>query len=153
MGLLFALRSQIITCIILQRTSTNNNHPKVAESEIIRTNHLGFTKSLFKQYSQQLDLTNNHYPAESVFNFYVNEKITDFLRRPVDIESVRENFYTELIQHTSLLQNYSFAPIIREINQEIERYIQQQFPITYTDKGKEKLQTPAVTSRGVQLSM
>ncbi|KAG9294245.1 hypothetical protein G9A89_021604 [Geosiphon pyriformis] len=31
-----------------QRTSTNNNYPKVAESEIIRTNHLGFTKSLFQ---------------------------------------------------------------------------------------------------------
>ncbi|KAG9306174.1 hypothetical protein G9A89_016078 [Geosiphon pyriformis] len=54
-------------------------------------------KTAFTTYSQQLDLTNNYYPVESVFNFYINEKITDFLGRPVNIESARKNFYTELI--------------------------------------------------------
>ncbi|KAG9286838.1 hypothetical protein G9A89_012388 [Geosiphon pyriformis] len=143
MGLLFNSTAEIITCIILQKTSTDNTKPKVTESEIIGTNHLGFAKSLFQQYSQQLSLNNNHYPVESAFNFYINERITDFLRRPVNIESVRENFYSELIQHTNLPKNHSFAPIIREINQEIERYTQKTFPITYQDKGKGKLQTPA----------
>ncbi|KAG9303331.1 hypothetical protein G9A89_013657 [Geosiphon pyriformis] len=38
----------------------------------------------------------------------------------------------------------------REINQIIERYIQQQFPITYADKGKGRLQTPAVTLKQIQ---
>ncbi|KAG9291560.1 hypothetical protein G9A89_021979 [Geosiphon pyriformis] len=132
------------------KTSTNNNHPKVAESEIIRANHLGFAKFLFQQYSQQLELNNNYFPAESAFNFYINDKITDCLRGTVNIESARENFYTELFQHTSLSRNYSFTPIIREINQTIERYTQQQFPITYADKGKGRLQTPAVTSKQIQ---
>ncbi|KAG9287639.1 hypothetical protein G9A89_023989 [Geosiphon pyriformis] len=123
--------------------STNNNHPKVAESEIIGANHLGFAKSLFQQYNQQLELNNNHFPAESAFNFYVNDKITDCLGETVNIEFARKNFYTELFQHTSLPKNYSFTSIIREINQTIEKYTQQQFPITYTDKDKERLQTPA----------
>ncbi|KAG9290259.1 hypothetical protein G9A89_022235 [Geosiphon pyriformis] len=135
---------------LVARTSTNHNHPKVAESEIIGANHLGFTKSLFQQYSQQLRLNNNYFPVESVFNFYVNNKITDCLRETVNIEATRENFYTELFQHTSLPRNYSFAPIIREINQTIERYTQQQFSITYADKGKERLQTPAVTLKQIQ---
>ncbi|KAG9286383.1 hypothetical protein G9A89_014549 [Geosiphon pyriformis] len=129
--------------IILQKTSTINNHPKVAESEIIGTNHLEFAKVLFQQYSQQLGLNNNHFPVESAFNFYVNNKITNCLGGTVNIESARENFYTELFQHTSLPKNYSFAPIIREINQTIKRYTQQQFPITYADKGKGRLQIPA----------
>ncbi|KAG9300773.1 hypothetical protein G9A89_023571 [Geosiphon pyriformis] len=116
--------------IILQRTSTNNTKPK---------------------YSQQLGLNNNHYLAELAFNFYINEKITDFLGRPVNIESARENFYSELIQHTNLPRNHSFAPIIRKINQEIKRYTQKTFPITYQDKGKEKLQTPAVIPKGIQI--
>ncbi|KAG9305840.1 hypothetical protein G9A89_006251 [Geosiphon pyriformis] len=88
MSLLFDLR--------LQRTGTNNHHLKVAESEIIGANHLGFAKALFQQYSQQLGLNNNHYSTESAFNFYVNDKITDCLRRTVNIEAARENFYTEL---------------------------------------------------------
>ncbi|KAG9285804.1 hypothetical protein G9A89_013229 [Geosiphon pyriformis] len=103
------------------------------------------------QYSQQLGLNNNYYPAESAFNFYVNERITDFLGRPVDIELARENFYSELIQHTNLPRNHSFALIIREINQEIKRYTQRTFPITYQDKGKRRLQTPAVTPKGIQI--
>ncbi|KAG9290075.1 hypothetical protein G9A89_010381 [Geosiphon pyriformis] len=45
----------------------------------------------------------------------------------------------------------SFVPIIKKINQTIERYTQQQFFITYTDKGKEKLQTPTVMSKEIQL--
>ncbi|KAG9292937.1 hypothetical protein G9A89_016299 [Geosiphon pyriformis] len=150
MSLLFDLRPQIITCIILQRTSAINNHSKVTESEIIETNHLGFAKSLFQQYSQQLKLNNNHFPAESVFNFYINDKITDCLEETVNIKSARENFYTELFQHTSLPKNYSFAPIIREINQIIKRYTQQQFPITYANKDKERLQTPGITPKQIQ---
>ncbi|KAG9306548.1 hypothetical protein G9A89_004745 [Geosiphon pyriformis] len=138
------------TTINLKRSLTINNHPKVAESEIIGTNHLEFAKSLFQQYSQQLGLNNNHFPAELVFNFYVNNKITECLRGTVNIEAARENFYTELFQHTSLSKNYSFVSIIREINQTIEKYTQQQFSITYADKGKERLQTPAVTLKQIQ---
>ncbi|KAG9307136.1 hypothetical protein G9A89_016964 [Geosiphon pyriformis] len=108
------------------RISTNNNHPK---------------------YSQQLGLNNNHFLAKSTFNFYINNKITDCLGGTIKIESTRENFYTELFQHTSLSRNYSFAPIIRKINQTIEKYTQQQFPITYADKGKGRLQTPAKKTR------
>ncbi|KAG9293964.1 hypothetical protein G9A89_019302 [Geosiphon pyriformis] len=123
----------------------------LAESEIIGANHLGFTKFLFQKYSQQLGLNNNHYPAKSAFNYYVNDKITDYLGETINIESARENFYTELFQHTSLPRNHSFIPIIREINQTIERYVQQQFPITYTDKDKGRLQIPAVMPKGIQL--
>ncbi|KAG9288189.1 hypothetical protein G9A89_020495 [Geosiphon pyriformis] len=89
--------------------------------------------------------------AKSAFNFYVNNKITKCLGGTVNIEAVRENFYTELFQHTNLPRNYSFAPIIKEINQIIERYTQQQFPITYTDKDKGRLQTPAVMPKEIQL--
>ncbi|KAG9292983.1 hypothetical protein G9A89_016345 [Geosiphon pyriformis] len=99
---------------------------------------------------QQLGLNNNHFPVESAFNFYVNDNITDCLGGTVNIESTRENFYTELFQHTSLLRNYSFVPIIRKINQTIKRYTQQQFSITYADKGKVRLQTPAVTPKQIQ---
>ncbi|KAG9284339.1 hypothetical protein G9A89_023596 [Geosiphon pyriformis] len=134
-----------------ERTSTNKNKPKVAESENIGANHLGFTKFLFQQYSQQLELNSNHYPAKSVFNFYVNDKITKFLRGTINIETARENFYTELFQHTNLPRNYNFAPIIRKINQTIEKYTQQQFPITYTDKSKGRLQTLAVMPKEIQL--
>ncbi|KAG9301475.1 hypothetical protein G9A89_006572 [Geosiphon pyriformis] len=144
-SLLFNSTAKIIT-------SPTKHYPKVAESEIIGTNHLGFVKSLFQQYSQQLGLNNNHYPAESAFNFYVNERITNFLGRSVDIELAIKNFYSELIQHTNLPRNHSFTPIIRKINQEIERYTQRTFPITYQDKGKGKLQTPAVTPKGIQIS-
>ncbi|KAG9293578.1 hypothetical protein G9A89_005581 [Geosiphon pyriformis] len=143
------LTIDLIIDLIIDLNNTNTNHPKVAESEIIEANYLGFTKFLFQQYSQQLRLNNNHFPAESVFNFYINNKITDCLGRTINIESTRENFYTELFQHTSLPRNYSFAPIIRKINQTIERYTQQ-FSITYTDKGKGKLQTPAVTPKQIQ---
>ncbi|KAG9306649.1 hypothetical protein G9A89_004196 [Geosiphon pyriformis] len=138
-------------CAPSYRTTTNKNKPKVAKSENIGANHLGFTKFLFQQYSQQLGLNSNYYPAESVFNFYVNDKITECLGGTVNIEAVRENFYTELFQHTNLPRNYSFAPIIKEINQTIKRYTQQQFPITYADKGKKRLQTPAVTPKEIQL--
>ncbi|KAG9286102.1 hypothetical protein G9A89_022779 [Geosiphon pyriformis] len=100
---------------------------------------------------QQLGLNSNHYPAESAFNFYINNKITECLGGTVNIKAARENFYTELFQHTNLPKNYSFTPIIREINQTIERYTQQQFPITYVDKSKRKLQTPAVTPKEIQL--
>ncbi|KAG9289701.1 hypothetical protein G9A89_014436 [Geosiphon pyriformis] len=123
-------------------TSTDNTKPKVAESEIIGTNHLGFAKSLFQQYSQQLGLNNNHYSAELAFNFYVNKRITNFLGRPRKFL-----FRTD---PTYQLTN-SFAPIIREINQEIERYTQKTFSITYQNKGKRKLQTPAVTPKGIQI--
>ncbi|KAG9286444.1 hypothetical protein G9A89_014610 [Geosiphon pyriformis] len=133
------------------RTSTNKNKPKVAESENIGANHLEFAKSLFQQYNQQLGLNSNHYPAKSAFNFYINDKITECLGGTVNIEAARENFYTELFQHTNLPRNYSFTPIIKEINQTIKRYTQQQFPITYADKDKERLQTPAVMPKEIQL--
>ncbi|KAG9307531.1 hypothetical protein G9A89_000010 [Geosiphon pyriformis] len=136
--------------VVKVRTSTNNNHLKVAESEIIRANHIRFAKFLFQQYSQQLELNNNHFPAELAFNFYINDKITDCLKEIVNIESASENFYTELFQHTSLPRNYSFTSIIREINQTIERYTQQQFPITYVNKGKRRLQTPTVILKQIQ---
>ncbi|KAG9296229.1 hypothetical protein G9A89_014821 [Geosiphon pyriformis] len=146
------LKKKFDEIVIPEENSINNNHSKVAESEIIRANHLGFAKFLFQQYSQQLGLNNNHFPAESVFNFYINDKITDCLGGIVNIESARENFYTELFQHTSLPRNYSFTPIIREINQTIEKYTQQQFSITYANKGKRRLQTPAVTPKQIQPS-
>ncbi|KAG9295153.1 hypothetical protein G9A89_006134 [Geosiphon pyriformis] len=121
--------------IILQRTSTNNTKPKVAKSEIIGANHLGFAKFLFQHYS---------------FNFYINEKISSLLGTPVNTESARETFYKELIQNTNLPTNHNFASIITEINKEIEHHTQQRYPITYTSKGKEKLQTPAVIPRKLQ---
>ncbi|KAG9301918.1 hypothetical protein G9A89_020962 [Geosiphon pyriformis] len=109
-----------------------------------------YTK-LWHQQEQIKRLNSNYYPAESAFNFYINDKITKCLGGTVNIKAAKENFYTELFQHINLPRNYSFAPIIREINQTIERYTQQQFPITYTDKGKGRLQTPAVTSKEIQL--
>ncbi|KAG9304856.1 hypothetical protein G9A89_000769 [Geosiphon pyriformis] len=85
-------------------------------------------------------LNSNHYPAESAFNFYVNNKITECLEGTVNIKAARENFYTKLFQHTNLPRNYSFAPIIRKINQIIKRYTQQQFPIIYTNKDKKRIE-------------
>ncbi|KAG9307139.1 hypothetical protein G9A89_016967 [Geosiphon pyriformis] len=108
-----------------QKTSTNPNL-NVAELENIGANHLEFVKSLFQQYSQQLGLNSNYYPAESAFNFYVNDRITECLGGTVNIEAARENFYTELFQHTNLPRNYN--------------------------KGKGRIQTPAATPKGIQLS-
>ncbi|KAG9299913.1 hypothetical protein G9A89_009641 [Geosiphon pyriformis] len=129
--------------IILQKTSTNNTKPKVAESEIIEANHLRFAKSLFQHYCQYLGLNHNHISAESAFNFYINKKISFLLGTPVNTESARETFYKELIQNTNLSTNHNFASIITEINKEIEYHTQQRYPITYASKGKGKLQTPA----------
>ncbi|KAG9297767.1 hypothetical protein G9A89_011282 [Geosiphon pyriformis] len=136
MSVLFDLRLQTIT---------------LAESESIGANHLGFTKSLFQYYCQHLGLNYNHISAESAFNFYVNKKIAYLLSTSVNIESARETFYNKLIQNTSLPTNHNFASIITEINKEIEYHIQQRYPITYASKGKEKLQTPAVTPQKIQL--
>ncbi|KAG9284360.1 hypothetical protein G9A89_023617 [Geosiphon pyriformis] len=120
-----------------EQTSTDNTKPKVAESEIIKANHLGFTKSLFQHYS---------------FNFYVNEKISSLLGTPVNTESTRETFYKELIQNTNLPTNHNFASIITKINKEIEHHTQQRYSITYASKGKGKLQTPVVIPRKLQPS-
>ncbi|KAG9300170.1 hypothetical protein G9A89_010580 [Geosiphon pyriformis] len=139
-----------VTGIILQRTSTDNTKPKVAESEIIGANHLRFTKSLFQHYCQYLGLNHNHISTESAFNFYVNEKISSLLGTPVNTESARETFYKELIQNTNLPTNHNFASIITKINKEIKHHTQQRYPITYASKGKRKLQTPAVTPRKIQ---
>ncbi|KAG9291678.1 hypothetical protein G9A89_022097 [Geosiphon pyriformis] len=125
--------------IILQRTSTDNTKPKVAESEIIGANHLGFAKSLFQHYCQYL-----------AFNFYVNEKISFLLETSVNTESARETFYKKLIQNTNLLTNHNFASIITEINKEIEYHTQQRYPITYASKSKGKLQISTVTLRKIQ---
>ncbi|KAG9306625.1 hypothetical protein G9A89_004822 [Geosiphon pyriformis] len=77
-----------ITQIILEkeRTSTDNTKPKVAESENIEANHLGFAKFLFQHYCQYLGLNHNHIFAESVFNFYINEKISSLLETPINKE-------------------------------------------------------------------
>ncbi|KAG9294226.1 hypothetical protein G9A89_021585 [Geosiphon pyriformis] len=125
-----------ITTESLKPAPTNKS--TVAESESIGANHLGFAKSLFQHYS------------ESAFNFYVNEKIAYLLGTPVNTESARETFYHKLIQNTSLLTNHNFASIITKINKEIKHYIQQRYPITYTSKGKGKLQTLAVTLQWIQ---
>ncbi|KAG9293760.1 hypothetical protein G9A89_019097 [Geosiphon pyriformis] len=101
-----------------QKTSTDNTKPKVAESEIIGANHLGFISSL--------------------------------LGTPVNTKSARETFYKELIQNTNLSTNHNFASIIIEINKEIKHHTEQRYPITYASKGKEKLQTPAVTPQKIQ---
>ncbi|KAG9301423.1 hypothetical protein G9A89_018095 [Geosiphon pyriformis] len=134
----------------LQRTSTNKHHPKVAESENIGANHLGFAKFLFQHYCQHLGLNYNHISAKSVFNFYVNEKISFLLETPMNTESARETFYRELIQNTNLPTNHNFASIITEINKEIEHHTQQRYPITYASKGKGKPQTPVVISKKIQ---
>ncbi|KAG9287933.1 hypothetical protein G9A89_017528 [Geosiphon pyriformis] len=109
--------------IILQRTSTNNNHPKVAESEIIGTNHLEFAKFLFQQYSQQLGLTNNYYPVESAFNFYINKKITNFFGRPTNPNSdIINQLYLPLI----IKINLPPIPPITEQQQQPQSLLQQQ---------------------------
>ncbi|KAG9286640.1 hypothetical protein G9A89_007767 [Geosiphon pyriformis] len=69
---------------------------------------------------------------------------------PVNTESARETFYKKLIQNTNLPTNHNFTSIITKINKEIEHHTQQRYPITYVSKGKEKLQTPAVTPRKIQ---
>ncbi|KAG9284633.1 hypothetical protein G9A89_004675 [Geosiphon pyriformis] len=125
-------------------------HPKVAESESIGANHLGFVKSLFQHYCQHLGLNPNHILVESAFNFYVNERIAYLLGTATNTELARETFYNELIQNSSLPTNYNFTSIITEINKKIEHYIQQRYPIIYASKGKRKLQTPAVTLQRIQ---
>ncbi|KAG9306623.1 hypothetical protein G9A89_004820 [Geosiphon pyriformis] len=128
-----ALSTKLQICYSLtipKESSCQQYHPNVAESKIIGVNYLGFAKSLFQQYSQQLGLNSNYYLTESAFNYYINNKITDCLRGTVNID---------------------FTPIITEINQTIERYMQQQFPITYADKGKRKIQTPTATLKGIQV--
>ncbi|KAG9283970.1 hypothetical protein G9A89_005477 [Geosiphon pyriformis] len=40
---------------------------------------------------------------------------------------------------------------LSEINREIEKYTKQRFPITFADKGKGRLQTPAETPKQIQL--
>ncbi|KAG9291630.1 hypothetical protein G9A89_022049 [Geosiphon pyriformis] len=126
-----------------RKTSTDNTKPKVTKSENIETNHLEFAKSLFQHYCQYLGLNHNHISTESVFNFYVNEKISSLLKTPVNTESARETFYKELIQNTNLSTNHNFTSIITEINKEIKHHTQQRYPITYASKGKGKLQIPA----------
>ncbi|KAG9289698.1 hypothetical protein G9A89_014433, partial [Geosiphon pyriformis] len=121
-----------------------------AESENIEANHLRFVKSLFQHYCQHLELNHNYISVESAFNFYVNKRIAYLLRTPINIESAREAFYSELIQNTNLPTYHNFASIIMEINKEIEHYTQQRYPITYASNGKGKLQTPAVTLKRIQ---
>ncbi|KAG9290891.1 hypothetical protein G9A89_011041 [Geosiphon pyriformis] len=69
---------------------------------------------------------------------------------PMNTESARKTFYKKLIQNTNLPTNHNFASIITKINKEIEHHTQQRYPITYTSKGKRKLQTPAVTPQKIQ---
>ncbi|KAG9289715.1 hypothetical protein G9A89_014450 [Geosiphon pyriformis] len=149
--LLFDLKPQIIIYIILQRTSTNNTIQTVAESEETGTNHLRFVKFLFQHYYTYLELTNNSWPTESAFNCYVNERIVYHLEDQEDPESAFNNFFSELLQSTAFSQNYLFAPLITEINQEIKKYTKQRFLITFANKGKGRLKTPARTPKQIQL--
>ncbi|KAG9302366.1 hypothetical protein G9A89_011416, partial [Geosiphon pyriformis] len=133
------------------RTSTNKHHLKVAELENIGVNHLRFMKSLFQHYCQHLELNHNHISAESAFNFYINKKIFSLLGTSVNTKAARKTFYRELIQNTNLPTNHNFVSIITKINKEIEHHTQQRYPITYVSKGKEKLQTLAITPKKIQL--
>ncbi|KAG9292975.1 hypothetical protein G9A89_016337 [Geosiphon pyriformis] len=91
------------------------------------------------------------WPTESAFNCYVNERIIYHLEDQRDLESVFNNFFSELLQSTTLLQNYLFAPLITEINRKIEKYTKQRFSITFADKRKRRLQTPTETPKQIQL--
>ncbi|KAG9286997.1 hypothetical protein G9A89_022961 [Geosiphon pyriformis] len=106
----------------------------VAESEEIETNHLEFAKSLFQHYYTYLGLTNNSWPTKSAFNCYINERIVYHLEGQGDPEFIFNNFFSELLQSTTLSQNYLFR-----------------FPITFVNKGKGRLQTPAETPKQIQL--
>ncbi|KAG9288617.1 hypothetical protein G9A89_006718 [Geosiphon pyriformis] len=123
----------------------------VAESEEIGTNYLGFAKSLFQYYHTHLELTNNSWPTELAFNCYVNERIVYHLRDQRNPEFTFNNFFSELLQSTTLPQNYLFALLITEINRKIEKYTKQRFLITFADKDKGRLQTPAGTPKQIQL--
>ncbi|KAG9295051.1 hypothetical protein G9A89_017845 [Geosiphon pyriformis] len=69
-----------------QRTSTNNNHPKVAELEIIRANHLGFAKFLYTQ--QQFPFTYADKDKERLQTPVVTpKKIQSFTRKKTKVES------------------------------------------------------------------
>ncbi|KAG9295792.1 hypothetical protein G9A89_009021 [Geosiphon pyriformis] len=96
--------------------------------------------------SQKLD-----WPTESAFNCYINKRIVYYLGGQEDPEPTFNNFFSELLQSTTLPQNYLFAPLITEINREIEKYTKQKFPITFVDKDKRRLQTPAGTPKQIQL--
>ncbi|KAG9294680.1 hypothetical protein G9A89_008159 [Geosiphon pyriformis] len=133
------------TSITSIRTAPTIIIQTVAKSEEIETNHLGFAKFLFQHYYTYFGLTNNSWPTESVFNCYVNKKIVYHLGGQGDLKSAFNNFFNELLQSITLPQNYLFAPLITEINREIEKYTKQRFLITFADKGKERLQTPAET--------
>ncbi|KAG9285972.1 hypothetical protein G9A89_022648 [Geosiphon pyriformis] len=143
-------RYKTFRLITLMQITFSTKLQVLAESENIEANHLRFAKFLFQHYCQHLGLIHNYISAKSAFNFYVNERIVYLLETSMNIESVRETFYNELIQNTSLSTNYNFASIITEINKEIEHHTQQRYPITYTSKDKGKLQTPAVTSQKIQ---
>ncbi|KAG9294177.1 hypothetical protein G9A89_021536 [Geosiphon pyriformis] len=144
MDLLFDLRPQIII--------SPTNKSTVAESKSIGANHLRFTKFLFQHYCQHLGLNHNQILAESVFNFYVNEKIAYLLRTSVNTESAKETFYHKLIQNTSLSTNYNFASIITEINKEIEHCTQQRYPITYATVTPKQIQPPTKKKTRVESS-
>ncbi|KAG9300095.1 hypothetical protein G9A89_018372 [Geosiphon pyriformis] len=130
----------IESLFIIQRTQ-----PKPSDNNTFKT-------SSTERTSTDNTKPKNHISTKSAFNFYVNEKISSLLGTPVNTESARETFYKELIQNTNLSTNHNFASIITEINKEIEHHTQQRYPITYANKGKGKLQTPAVTPRKIQPS-
>ncbi|KAG9301873.1 hypothetical protein G9A89_004552 [Geosiphon pyriformis] len=65
----------------LWRISTNNTKPKVAESETIGANHLGFAKFLFQHYCQYLELNHNYISTKSAFNFYINKEIEHYIQQ------------------------------------------------------------------------
>ncbi|KAG9302592.1 hypothetical protein G9A89_007296 [Geosiphon pyriformis] len=108
---------------------------------------LRFWEAMNKTTIESLTSTNN-----SIQKWQNQKTIAYLLGTSVNIKSARETFYNELIQNTSLPTNHNFASIITEINKEIEHHTQQKYPITYTNKDKGKLQTPAVTLQRIQPS-
>ncbi|KAG9298318.1 hypothetical protein G9A89_002806 [Geosiphon pyriformis] len=120
---------------------TVNNINKKSLSIIQRTQLQNLQIQPTYQYYQEPAPTTPS-KTESVFNFYINEKIAYLLGTATNTESARETFYNKLIQNSSLPTNYNFASIITEINKEIEHHIQQRYSIIYASKDKGKLQIP-----------
>ncbi|KAG9301115.1 hypothetical protein G9A89_012498 [Geosiphon pyriformis] len=132
-------------------------HPQTFQDTVTNTWDFKFTE-LKANHAQAINLVMNGLSEldsklkqfKSAFNFYINKKIAYLLGTPVNTESARETFYSELIQNTSLSTNHNFASIITEINKEIEHHTQQRYPITYASKGKGKLQTSVITPKRIQ---
>ncbi|KAG9289116.1 hypothetical protein G9A89_022425 [Geosiphon pyriformis] len=88
------------------KTSTNKQPSEtVTESEDTGTNHLEFTKFLFQHYHTYLGLTNNSWPIESAFNYYINKRIVYHLGGQRDPKSAFNNFFSKLLICTPNYKN------------------------------------------------